>query len=420
MIGIIILVNHLRLIPYRMGPVIRLDTRFVRRLAVARAGLLRPERTGIPRRAAGTGPRARATAGEVVRRFGYLQLDTVSVTGARSHALVLMSRLDGASPALCESLLRPGGGLFEYWGHEASWLPIELYPYFDFRRQEFRVHPWWGDILGDNPRVADAVLRRLRDEGPLRSSDFRSRPARAGWWDLDVAKKVISALWSRGDVAVRQRVAFQREYDLAENVIPARVLSESRTRSESVRHLLLRALAGHGWATTGTLAATWRFRNMGDEVGHALQELADAGSIREAEADLPGGRRRGWIRTEDLELGDRLRSARPRRSRGCLLSPFDPLIWDRVRTEQLFGFRQAIEIYKPKAQREFGYYCMPVLAGDLLVGRIDLKAHRRRGQLAVVSHHWEQERPPAAHRVAAEAALRRLAAALDLRAGPLG
>ena len=158
---------------------------------------------------------------------------------------------------------------------------------------------------------------------------------------------------------------------------------------------------------------------MGDEVDAGLRELAAAGVIVEAEADLPGGRRRGWIRPEDLELGERLRTARPRQSQGCLLSPFDPLIWDRRRTEQLFGFRQAIEIYKPRAQREFGYYCMPVLAGDLLVGRVDLKAHRSRGELEVVSNHWERSRPDPRHRVAADTALQRLAAALVLQAGSL-
>lgn len=142
-----------------------------RRLAVARAGLLRPERTGLPTRAVGRGRRARDAAGAIIRRFGYLQLDTVCVTGARSHSLVLMSRLAGASPGLGESLLAPGEPLFEYWGHEAGWIPIELYRFFEFRRRHYSVHPWWGDLLGEHPRVADAILDQLRDLGPQRVAD---------------------------------------------------------------------------------------------------------------------------------------------------------------------------------------------------------------------------------------------------------
>ena len=113
-----------------------------RRLALARAGLLKPAWTGMPGQAAGRGKRARRAALAVVRRFGYLQLDTVSVAGARSHAIVVASRLEGSDPVLGEELLRPGEPLFEYWGHEASWIPIELYPAFEWRRREYQHHPW--------------------------------------------------------------------------------------------------------------------------------------------------------------------------------------------------------------------------------------------------------------------------------------
>ena len=137
-----------------------------RRLALARAGLLKPGWTGMPARAAGRGGRARRGALDVVRRFGYLQLDTVSVAGARSHAIVLASRLEGFDPALGEELLLPGEPLFEYWGHEASWIPIELYPAFEWRRREYRHHPWWGDLIGQHPEVA----RRLTAHGARRGA----------------------------------------------------------------------------------------------------------------------------------------------------------------------------------------------------------------------------------------------------------
>lgn len=391
----------------------------VRKLAIARAGLGQPERTGLSRRAAGTGSRSRHAACAVVRRFGYLQLDTVSVTGARSHSLVLMSRLEGATPALAETLLAPGTPIFEYWGHEACWLPLELYPYMEFRRRQFATHPWWGDVIGEHPRVARMILERLASEGPLKAVDFKTGPVRAGWWDLGAAKKVLSALWSRGDIAIRRRIAFQREFDLAERVIPEEFRSQPRERSESVRHLLLRALAGHGWATIGTLAATWRFRNMGDELKEAMAVLGESGDVIPATVEVGGVRRTGWIRPQDAELAETLAGARPRQDRGVLLSPFDPLIWDRTRTQMLFGFRQAIEIYKPAPQREFGYYCLPVLAGDRFVGRIDLKAFRGEGRLRVAANHWEEGDPQPRHRAAAEFALTRLATALELEADPL-
>ena len=385
-----------------------------RRLAVARAGLLRPERTGLPTRAAGRGRRARDAAGAIIRRFGYLQLDTVCVTGARSHSLVLMSRLAGASPALGESLLSPGEPLFEYWGHEACWIPIELYRFFEFRRRHYSVHPWWGDLLGEHPRVADAILDQLRDLGPQRGADFEQVSSRGGWWQLSVAKKVLSALWSRGDVAVSRRANFQREYDLAERVIPEAARADPAGMEESIETLLLRALAGHGWATTGTLAATWRLQKMRPGIAAALQYLCERGEVVACRLEAPGQRRPGWIRPADLLAAETLQSSRPRPDRGRLLSPFDPLLWDRRRTELLFGFRQLLEIYKPAPQREFGYYCLPVLAGDRLIGRIDLKANRRAGRLNVLAEHYEQDPAQARDRKAAEDGLQRLANGLQL------
>ncbi|MEE8367869.1 MAG: crosslink repair DNA glycosylase YcaQ family protein [Thermoanaerobaculia bacterium] len=360
-----------------------------RRLALARAGLLKPEWTGFPWRGAGSGKRARAAAHRVIRRFGYLQLDTVSVAGARSHVIVLLSRLTGFDAQLGEALLQPSEPLFEYWGHEASWLPIELYPVFSFRRIEFSHHPWWGDLVGQHPKIARGIMRRIRDEGPLRSLDLEGRGSR-GWWDLKVAKKVASALWSSGALVIRERRNFQRFYDLPERVIPQEYLETSIPRVEAIEVLLLQALEGHGWASTTTLIQTWRFKKCRSEVAKALRNLHERGQILECALDL-GHKSRvpGWVRPADLELAGRLQRVRPRRDRGVLLSPFDPVLWDRARTLQLFSFHQVLEIFKPAAQRIYGYYCLPVLAGDRLVARFDLKAHRKRGVLEVLAAHFE-------------------------------
>ncbi len=393
-----------------------LSVREVRRLALARAGLLNPAWTTLPSRAGGRGKRARAASLKIIERFGYLQLDTVSIAGARSHALVLLSRLEGLSPKLPEELLRPGEPLFEYWGHEASWLPLELYPVFAFRRRKFREHPWWGDIVGANPDVADNLMQRIRNEGPLRSIDFEGRGSR-GWWDLKVAKKVASQLWSAGILAIRARKNFQRSYDLAERVIPEDLLNRETPFPKALKILLLRALAGHGWAQTGTLAATWRLRNLQKEIAEALDELVENGDVLSCILQTPDGRRaKGWIRPSDLSLAARLRRSRPRLDRGVLLSPFDPVLWDRSRTRAVFGFDQILEIFKPAPQRVYGYYCLPILAGDRLIARVDLKADRKAGLLKVLSLRFENTNLSSATTgEAARSALERYSRALDLR-----
>lgn len=396
-----------------------LSLREARRLALTRAGLLKPEWTGFPQRAKGHGQRARKSAAEVVRRFGYLQLDTVSIAGARSHTIVLMSRLDGFHPVLGEGLLRPGATLFEYWGHEASWIPLELYPALAFRRREFRRHPWWGDIIGEHPDVARNLRRRIREEGPLRSVDMEGGGSR-GWWDLKTAKRVATALWSSGELAIRERIHFQRTYDLTERVIPEEVRARPLSTLDGLEVLLLTALDGHGWATTGTLAATWRLRNRNNEISAALGRLVDKGQIIECGLENPVGRPTpGWIRPTDLELASRLHNVRPRGERGVLLSPFDPILWDRARVKRLFDFNQVLEIFKPARQRTYGYYCMPVLAGERLLARFDFKADRRNGILHVLSCRFEgtnTSRPATAQDgEAARSALARYAGALELK-----
>ena len=403
-----------------------LSPRSVRRLALCRAGLLKPEWTGLPSRARRAGrtkgrdKQAREAAYSVVRRFGYLQLDAVSIAGARSHTIVLLSRLEGMDPVLGEQLLQPGEPVFEYWGHEASWIPMELYPAFEFRRREFLgLHPWWGNVVARNGKVARRLRRRLQEEGPLRSIDMEGKGS-SGWWDLKVAKKVALALWSSGELAIRERKNFQKTYDLTERVIPESVRSRPLAKREALEVLLLKALDGHGWAPTGTLVQTWRLVNRKKEIAATLDRLVERGSIVSCALEVPGGRPvPGWIRPCDLELAARLERVRPRKDRGVLLSPFDPLLWDRQRVKRLFDFEQLLEVFKPVSKRVYGYYCLPVLAGERLVARFDLKADRKSGALRVLSCRFEgtgSRRPAStADGEAARSALERYARALGLR-----
>jgi uncharacterized protein YcaQ len=398
-----------------------LTVRQARRLALARAGLLKPALTGLPGRAAGKGKRARDGCHSIVERFGYLQLDSVSVAGARTHAIVLASRLECLDASLGEELLTPGEPLFEYWGHEACWMQMALYPCFAFRRRAFRVHPWWGDLLGQHPRIVDTIMRRVEQEGAFRSVDLEGSSGQ-GWWDIKLSKRIAEALWSSGELAVASRRHFHRSFDLPERVIPEPFRRQTVSDEESFDTLLLKALEGHGWANTGTLAATWRLVNCRALVEQSLQRLVDAGRI--VPCNLRAKRRElaGWIRPQDLPLAEGLDSARPRRDRGVLLSPFDPVLWDRERVRLLFQFDQVLEIYKPAAARRYGYYCLPVLAGDRLVARVDLKAQRKTGHLRVLACHYESTAarcaPAPRDRHAVQCALSRFAQSVGLEVDP--
>jgi uncharacterized protein YcaQ len=389
-----------------------LDLRAVRRLALARAGLLPSAWTDLPSTARGAGPSARAAAHAVVERFGYLQLDTISAAGARSHALVLASRLDGLDASLGEKLLVPGAPLFEYWGHAACWMPMSMWPLFEFRRRRFRKHPWWGDLLGAHRAEADEMLRRTRDEGPFRSSDLEGE--RSGdWWGGKHKKRVAEALWSAGELAIRERRGFQRIYDLPERVIPDDVRAQSVSTHDAFRALILLALDGHGWADAKTIATTFNLRKTNADFVAALRSLVDDGSVVACALAEKGETRAGWIRPRDLGSAERLSRIRPRADRGVLLSPFDPVLWDRARVKLLFGFEQVLEIYVPEPKRRFGYYVMPVLAGERLVARVDVRAERAAGRLRVVATHFEG-RPSSADREAVRTAVARHARATGL------
>jgi uncharacterized protein len=392
-----------------------LSERQVRRLALVKAGLLRPQWLGLPSRSRSHGRDAVGRAHQVVGQFGYLQLDTVSIAGARTQGIVLASRLDGFAANTVEGLLRPGQPLFEYWGHEACWLPMDMYPIFAFRRREFHVHPWWGDLLANHKRIAQDLLDRARSDGPFRSIDLEGE-RRDGWWNIKLAKRIAEALWSAGALVISERRNFQRIYDLPERVIPAHLLNQEVPADEAYKHLLVRALRGHGFATTGLLAATWRLRNRRPALEAALQGLMERGEIVAATLDAAGKRTQGWLLSTDLELIDKADALRIHAAKGVLLSPFDPILWDRARVAQLFGFEQLLEIYKPAAQRQYGYYCLPVLAGERLIGRVDLKARRTEGLLQLLACHVEpsRARDVPRHRQAIQVALERFAAQVGL------
>jgi uncharacterized protein YcaQ len=327
--------------------------------------------------------RARAgTAADVVaavRRAGCIQLDSIS-TVERSHRIALGARI-GAYPERAVSRLLRSGTVFEYWAHEACLLPVEDYPWHRWRMARYAdTHPWHGDVLGREPQLTERVLGEIRERGPLGSRDFEGNGS-GTMWNWKPAKVVLEALYSAGRLAIAGRDGFQRLYDLPERVLPADVLGRpAPTDDEFVRWATLRGVEARGALTDAAVAEMWRLGGGAARVRpHADLLVAEGRLVRAAVEDgkapvlVPAGRE-----PDDGALPAAL-----------LLSPFDNLLWDRGFLERVFGFRHVIEVYKREHEREFGYYVLPLLRRDRLVGRADLKHDRAAGVLRVRAFHPE-------------------------------
>jgi uncharacterized protein YcaQ len=294
---------------------------------------------------------------------------------ARAHHLTLFARLGACyDRELLWRALQDHRTLFEYWGHEASFLPVEDWPLFRHRMDATR--PWRAivKLWDEHPGYIQAVLDEVHERGPLSASDLRNPgpSRREAWWGWNEGKLALEWLFATGRVTVAGRRNFTRYYDVPERVIPARYLAaDPAPRGEAHRALLVRAAAACGVATARDLIDYYRLPI--PEGRAAVADLAAAGALVEVEVD-------GWKEPAYVPPGIRV----PRRlSARTLLGPFDSLVWNRERVERLFGFRYRIEIYVPRAKRRFGYYVFPFLLGDVLVGRVDLKADRAAGVLRV-------------------------------------
>jgi uncharacterized protein len=323
----------------------------------------------------------RAQPGDVedaIRRLGAVQLDSIS-TVDRAHHLTLSSRIGAYSETELRGLLS-SGRVFEYWAHEACLLPIELWPHCR-RTMEGGGH--WGvhdRALREHADLVEPVLERIRAEGPLASRDFGGIRTSTDMWSRTPAKAVLEALWDRGVLVVAGREAFQRRYDLAERVVPPAILAAATPdEDETLRTLALLAVRARGALTEPAIREHWRLKGGRARLHHHVLALVDEGLLREVRADDGGAP--FYVDAEaDLD-GD---PAPP-----VLLSPFDNLLWDRPLLERLFGFRHVIEVYKREHEREYGYYVLPLLVGDRIVGRADLKADRSARVLHVRRFHRE-------------------------------
>jgi uncharacterized protein len=360
-------------------PNLRLSIPAARSLMLAAQGLLEPIQT----------PATKPDVLDAIRRMGALQIDTIHVV-ARSPFFVLWSRLGAYDPRWLTELLA-AGQLFEYWAHAASFLPAEEYPFF--RRRMFSPPPDWrdpGPWLTEHPDLAQLVLERITHEGPLRSADFENPRANpGGWWNWKEEKLALEFLLTAGRLMVARRDNFQRVYDLSERVRPG--WDDAQTPSEEAvfRHLALKTVDCLGVALAGWIPDYFRLPKA--RIAPLVTQLAEQGELLPIE--IEGWEQAAYITPARLELAEQAAAGELVPQRVTLLSPFDPLIWDRARTRQLFGFDFSIECYLPAEKRRYGYFSLPILRGGTLVGRLDAKAHRTDGIFEVRSLFLEDGTP---------------------------
>lgn len=352
-----------------------------RRIALAAQGFGRPRPTVVGTR----------QLNGLIDRLGLLQIDSVNVF-ERSHYLPAFARLGGYDRSLLDRLTFDARGPHtEYWPHEAAFMRKEDWPLFAWRMRAYRErYGGPGSWFEVNESTVEWLRSELAANGPLVAGEIEhDANHRTGpWWGWSEVKRALERMFLFGEVAIAGRTRFQRRYALAEDVLPASVLSRTVDDADAIRELLRRAAVAYGIGTARDFADYYRIK--GPRVAVALQELEDAGEL--LPVTVPGWESAGrplkaWLH----------RDARKPRSieAAALLSPFDPVVWFRDRALRMFGFHYRIEIYTPAPKRVYGYYSLPILLDDALVGRIDLKSDRQAGVLRVQSA-WTEPGAPAA------------------------
>ena len=329
-------------------------------------------------------PRSAITAGHIrriIERLGLLQLDYVNVL-VPAHLMVLFSRLGAYDVDRFHRLVYQGKDFIEQWAHAASIVPASLWPVLEHRRQDYRPYAHSPIMkLKGKSRYLRQVLDLVNKNAPVTSQDMppvAGPKRRPGGWHRSLPRWALEVHFGAGRLAVADRLAnFQRVYDLPERLIDARYRERTLTRAEAQRELLRRAAAASGIGTLHDLADYYRMPEK--EAAPRLAELVARGELREVEVE-------GWQQRAYLAKGASI----PRRLQAAaLLSPFDPIVWYRPRTERLFDFHYRIEIYVPASKRQWGYYVLPFLLDERIVARVDLKADRKQRTLLVLAAHAE-------------------------------
>jgi uncharacterized protein YcaQ len=339
----------------------------------------------------------------VLQRVKLIQLDSVNVA-VRSHYMPFFSRLGPYRQELLHEIAFKRRELFEYWGHEASLLPVEHHRLFRHRMDEAKPRFRSAKLFDERPDYADEILEEVRTRGPLAVSDLEEPGERSGpWWGYAPGKVALEWHFRTGNLTTHERRGFTRVYDITDRVLPDHALEHpTPTAEEAHRELLMLATEAHGVGTAKDLADYYRLKV--PRARPHLEELVDAGRLERVAVE-------GWKQPAFLHPDAKLpRRVEPR----ALLTPFDSLVWLRERTSRLFNFDYTIEIYVPEAKRQYGYYTLPFMLDGQLVGRVDLKADRQASGLRAQASHIEPGADP--NRVASELAeeLRSMADWLEL------
>jgi hypothetical protein len=373
----------------------QLSRKQARRIAVHAQGFLDPRHSRPTLR----------TFSRTLARTGVLQVDSVNVL-QRAHYMPLFSRMGPYDVSLLtRAAEQPPRRIVEYWAHVQAFMPVELWPVMRHRMDSYRAQRGKWRVMVAKPELADSLLDEVAERGACTARDLDDGLPRVkdNWgWNWSDTRKALDYLYMVGDLAIAGRNGqFEVRYDLPERVLPPEVLARpTPTREEANLELVRRAAASHGVATVQCLRDY--FRMLVADVQPAVDVLVESGELEPVRIE-------GWGRPAYLHADARL----PRKvDARAILCPFDPLVWERARTEQLFGFRYRIEIYTPAEKRVHGYYVLPFLLGDALVARVDLKADRKAGVLRVQAAYAEPDAPA---QTAAE-----LAAELWALAGWLG
>ena len=348
-----------------------------------------------------------ADAVDVIKKLGVIQIDSVNVL-VRSQELPLFARLgDHDRNAINKATAQ--SKIFEYWGHEAAILPVEIQPLFRWKMNAARTGKikHWGltSFYADNKAFVKRILKHVEANGPVTARELSTRTTKkSSWWDWDEAKTALEYLFLTGQLMSCGRGSdFARIYDITERVLPSKILdTPTPTENEARKQLLVRAAKAQGVATLTDLADYYRQKTA--VIKPLVNELVEQGELREVTVDT-------WVEKAFVH-----RSAKPPKKlyATALLSPFDSLVWCRPRNERLFDFHYRIEIYTPKEKRKFGYYVLPFMMNGELVGRVDLKADRANAKLLVQSVHTEKGIKRASINGALTDELRALANWLDL------
>ena len=328
-------------------------------------------------------PATKKAVRSIIRQMHILQIDTINVI-ARSPYLVLWSRLGDYNPRWLEDLLTEGA-LFEYWSHAACFLPIEDYPLYRHLYDSWlggRAHKW----LDENSAVAETVLNHVRANGETRSSDFeRTDGQKTNWFNWKDEKVALEYLFYAGELMVRKRHNFQRIYDLRERVLAGFEELPELSLADAHDQFVLNTIRALGVTKAEWIADYFRLSKT--DAKAALKRLEKQDRLMTVEVE--GWTAPGYIHPGDRKQAEAAAKGKIPRSKTTFLSPFDPLVWDRKRALDLFNFDYKIEVYTPAPRRKYGYFTLPILYNNALIGRIDPKAHRKEGIFEVKALHFE-------------------------------